>query len=73
MSTIILILGGLIALVALLIVIGYLLERYGIVAKVKEIFARLQGNFPTYRRWLITGGITLLLLVGLILILIIIF
>ena len=73
MSTIILIIVGLVAGLALLVGIGYLLERYGVIAKIKEIIAYLQKNFPTYRRWLITGGIALALLIVLVVILIIVF
>ena len=73
MSTIILIIVGLVVALALVIGIGYLLERFGVVAKIKEIVAYLQENFPTYKRWLITGAIALALLVALIIILIIIF
>jgi hypothetical protein len=73
MSTIILIVVGLVAGLALLVGIGYLLERVGVIAKIKEIIAYLQENFPTYKRWLITGGIALALLIALIILLIIIF
>jgi hypothetical protein len=73
MSTIILIVVGLVAALALLIGIGYLLERFGVIAKIKEIGAYLQENYPTYRRWLITGGIALALLLALVILLIIIF
>jgi hypothetical protein len=66
MSTIVLIIAGLIAAVALLIGIGYLLEKYGAVDKVKEAYAAIRSNYPTLRRWLIIGGIALLLLLGLI-------
>ncbi|UCG24402.1 MAG: hypothetical protein JSW55_20165 [Chloroflexota bacterium] len=73
MSTIVLIIVGLVAGLALLVGIGYLLERYGVIAKIKEIFANIQEQVPTLKRWLITGGIALALLIGLIGLLIIIF
>ena len=73
MSTIVLIIVGLVAGLALLIGIGYLLERYGVIAKIKEIVANIQEEVPTVKRWLITGGIALALLIGLIVLLIIIF
>ena len=57
----------------LALLIGYLLERVGVIAKIKEIIAYLQENFPTYKRWLITGGIALALLIALVILLIIIF
>ena len=73
MSTIVLIIGGLVLLVGLMIGIGYLLEKSGAMAKLKEWLAYLKSNAPTYKRWLITGGVVLLLLIALIVILIIIF
>ena len=73
MSTIVLIIVGLVAGLALLIGIGYLLERYGVIAKIKKIVANIQEEVPTVKRWLITGGIALALLIGLIVLLIIIF
>jgi hypothetical protein len=73
MSTIVLIIVGLVAGLALLVGIGYLLERYGVIAKIKEIIANIEENVPTFKRWLITGGIALVLLIGLIVLLIIIF
>jgi len=73
MSTIILIVVGLVAGLALVIGIGYLLERAGVTAKIKELIGQFKENFPTYRRWLITGAVALALLIALIVILIIIF
>lgn len=73
MSTIILIVVGLVAGLTLLVGIGYLLERYGVTAKIKEAIGHLKENFPTYKRWLITGAVALGLLIALIVILIIIF
>ncbi|HSG19087.1 MAG TPA: hypothetical protein VLE70_22535 [Anaerolineae bacterium] len=73
MSTIVLIIVGLVAGLALLVGIGYLLERYGVIAKIKEIVANIEERVPTLKRWLITGGIALALLIGLVVILIIIF
>ncbi len=73
MSTIVLIVVGLVAGLALVIGIGYLLEKYGVIAKIKEVIAYIKENYPTYRRWLITGGIALALLIALVILLIIIF
>ena len=73
MSTIILIIVGLIAFLALVIGIGYLLERSGVTGKIKEVAGQLKENSPTYRRWLITGAIALALLAAVIILLIIIF
>jgi hypothetical protein len=73
MSTIILIVVGLVAALAIVIGIGYLLERYGVTAKIKELFDRLKENFPTYKRWLVTGLVALGLLIAVIVLLVIIF
>ena len=73
MSTIFLIVLGLIGGVILLVVIGYLLEKAGVIDKLKDVYASLKSNFPTYKRWLITGGIAAALLLILVIILIIIF
>jgi hypothetical protein len=73
MSTVILIIGGLILLIGLMVGIGYLLEKYGISTKIKKWVVYLKSNAPTYKRWLITGAIVLLLLIALIVVLIIIF
>jgi hypothetical protein len=73
MSTIVLIIVALVAGVALLVGIGYLLERYGVIAKIKQVIGQIQEQFPAFRRWLITGGIALALLIALIVVLIIIF
>jgi hypothetical protein len=59
LSTIILSIVGLVAGLALLIGIGYLLERYGVTGKIKEVAGQIKKNFPTYRCWLITGAIAL--------------
>ena len=73
MSTVLLIIGGLVLLAGLMIGIGYLLDKYGISSKIKEWVVYLKTNAPTYKRWLITGAIVLLLLIALIVVLIIIF
>ena len=73
MSTILLIIGGLVLLAGLMLGIGYLLDKYGISKKITEWIAYLKTNAPTYKRWLITGAIVLLLLIALIVVLIIIF
>ena len=73
MSTVLLIIGGLVLLAGLMLSIGYLLDKYGVSSKLKEWVAYLKTNAPTYKRWLITGAIVLLLLIALIIVLIIIF
>lgn len=73
MSTILLIIGGVILLLGLMIGVGYFLEKSGAIDKLKEWLAYLKNNAPTYKRWLITGGIVLLLLIALIIFLILIF
>ena len=73
MSTIVLIIVGLIAGVVLLIGVGYLLERLGVIDKLKQIYADIISKFPTIKRWLITGAIALVLLIGLVVLLLIIF
>ena len=73
MSTVLLIIGGLVLLVGLMIGIGYLLEKYGVSSKIKEWVTYLKTNAPTYKSWLITGAIVLILLIALIVVLIIIF
>lgn len=73
MNTLLLIIGGLVLLALVMVGIGYLLDKYGISKKIMEWLAYLKENAPTYKRWLITGGIVLLLLIVLIVVLIIIF
>jgi hypothetical protein len=73
MSTVLLIIGGLVLLVGLMIGIGYLLDKYGVSSKMKEWVAYLKTNAPKYKRWLITGAFVLLFLIALIVVLIIIF
>ena len=73
MTTVLLIIGGLVLLVGLMIGIGYLLDKYGVSSKIKEWVAYLKTNAPTYKRWLITGAIVIILLIALIVVLIIIF
>ena len=73
MSTIILIVGGVMLLIALIVTIGYLLEKYGISDKLQEWLAKLRKQWPSYKRWFITGASALLLLIILIVVLIIIF
>lgn len=73
MSTIILIIVGVVVGLLLLVGIGYLLDRYGVTAKVKEGIGNLQKNYPTIRRWLTTGAIAVALLAVIVIILVIIF
>ena len=72
MNTIILIVAGLVAGLLLLVGIGYLLDKYGVVDKVKEGVGRVQKNYPTIRRWLAIGAVAVGILGVVIIILIII-
>jgi hypothetical protein len=72
MGTVLLIIGGLVLLAGLMLGIGYLLDKYGISQIIKEWAVFLKNNAPTYKRWLITGAIVLLMLIALIVVLIII-
>lgn len=73
MSTIILIIIGIVAAILLLVGLGYLLDRYGATAKAKEGYDYVQENYPKFRRWLIVGAIAVGLLGIVIILLIIIF
>lgn len=73
MSTIILIVIGIVVAILLLVGLGYLLDRYGATSKVKEGVDYVQENYPKFRRWLVVGAIAVGLLGIGIVILIIIF
>jgi hypothetical protein len=71
MSTIILIIAGIIGGLLLLVGLGYLLDKYGVVDKVKTGVGYVQENYPTFRRWLAIGAVALGIL-GLVIIILII-
>ncbi|GMQ79155.1 MAG: hypothetical protein BMS9Abin02_1714 [Anaerolineae bacterium] len=73
MSTIILIIVGIVAAILLLVGLGYLLDRYGVTDKVKSGYDYVQENYPKFRRWLVFGAITVGLIGIVIIVLIIIF
>ena len=72
MSTILLIIAAIIGGIVLLVGIGYLLDRYGVVDKVKTGVGYVQENYPTFRRWLAIGAVALGILGVVIIILLII-
>ena len=73
MSTIILIIIGVVAAILLLVGLGYLLDRYGATEKAKAAVDYVKENYPKVRRWLVVGAIAVGLLGIVIVILIIIF
>ncbi len=73
MSTIILIIVGIIAAILLLVGLGYLLDRFGVTDKVKSGYDYVQENYPKFRRWLAFGAIAVGLLGIVIIVLIILF
>lgn len=72
MNTIILIIAGIVGGLLLLVGIGYLLDKYGVVDKVKEAVGHVQENYPTIRRWLAIGAVAVGILGVVIIILLII-
>jgi hypothetical protein len=72
MSTILLIIAAIIGGIVLLVGIGYLLDRYGVVDKVKTGVGYVQENYPTFRRWLAIGAVALGILGVVIIILLIV-
>ena len=73
MSTIVLIVVGIVAAILLLVGLGYLLDRYGVTEKAKAGVDYVQQNYPKFRRYLIVGAIAVGLLGIVIVVLIIIF
>lgn len=71
MSTILLILLGIVAAILLLVGIGYLLDRFGVTGKVGEAYEYMVTNFPKFKRWLKVGAVALGLL-GVVIILLLI-
>jgi uncharacterized membrane protein len=71
MSTFLLIIAAIIGGILLLVGLGYLLDRYGVVDKVKTGVGYVQENYPTFRRWLAIGAVALGIL-GIVIILLLI-
>jgi hypothetical protein len=72
MSTIILIIIGIVAAILLLVGLGYLLDRFGVTEKAKEGYDYIKENYPKFRRWLTVGAIAVGLLGIVIIVLLII-